>query len=218
VKSAGNDIVALSAIDIRRTITPAFYLKIISVSEQELYNNLEALSFQNFIWLLWSVKESVYKYLQRINPGLIFSPTKIIVQNMAVPPNSSLQALTNNVWESDNTDEGFYAGEVFYGGERLYFRSKINTEMIATAVNHTAGFENVYWGIKSIGAADRDRQSKQVREFVLKKLMPVLAIEDLRIEKTPAGCPVLMKDRQQLTIPVSLAHHGYFIAYSFLVS
>ncbi len=84
MKSAGNDIVALRCIDIQRTGQFRFYSKILSTSEQTLYHQplLADMPFENYVWLLWSVKESVYKFLKRSIPDLIFSPTKICIQEI----------------------------------------------------------------------------------------------------------------------------------------
>ena len=70
--STGNDIVALKAINVARTKQQNFYSKIITVSEKALYDEHFSgrLLFEHFVWLAWSVKESVFKYLQRINPDL----------------------------------------------------------------------------------------------------------------------------------------------------
>ena len=79
----GNDIVALAAINVERTRQSNFYSKILSLSEQQLYNELQSqLPFENFVWLAWSVKESAYKFLKRFMPDLVFSPTKIMITNL----------------------------------------------------------------------------------------------------------------------------------------
>jgi phosphopantetheinyl transferase (holo-ACP synthase) len=220
VKSTGNDIVALKAIDIRRTTSTAFYSKFIIPAEQALYQQpqLSAIPFENFIWLLWSVKESVYKYLQRSEPGLIFSPAKIIVKDIRIPHLQTEDSFINQVWESDQTREDFYNGRVIYGSYQLYFRSKINAEFIASVVNNTSEFENVYWGVSSIEQTDAENQSIQTRKLLLNKLKHVDAGDDLQIQKNTSGCPVLLKNSTPLNIPVSLAHHFQFISYSFVIA
>lgn len=220
MKSTGNDIVALKAIDIRRTTSIAFYSKFITPAEQALCQQpqLSAIPFENFIWLLWSVKESVYKYLQRSQPDLIFSPAKIIVKDILVPCVQTFDSSVREVWESDHTREDFYNGQVIYGSYRLYFRSKINTEFIASVVDNTPEFENVYWGVSPIEQTDAKSQSIQVRKFILNKLKSVLAVDELQIQKNASGCPVLLNNEVLLNIPVSLAHHFKFVTYSFVVA
>src|ERR1700739_3692703 len=77
--STGNDIVALTAINVARTKQPNFYSRIVTSGEQELYYSTlqDQLPFEHFVWLVWSVKESAFKYLKRVDPGLIFSPSKM---------------------------------------------------------------------------------------------------------------------------------------------
>ena len=81
MRSTGNDIIGLKSIDPHLTIQQRFYSKILSFSELELYYRKasETIPFENFIWLLWSVKESVYKYQKRNFPDLVFSSGKSIV-------------------------------------------------------------------------------------------------------------------------------------------
>src|ERR1700749_1556209 len=101
----GNDIVALSATDRGRTILPRFYTRILDAREQTLYNGqaVQTLPFDNYVWLLWSIKESVYKYKQRTSPELVFSPTKIPVREVLLP-----------------SGDGFYRGPISYGPAPLY--------------------------------------------------------------------------------------------------
>lgn len=217
MKSAGNDIVALQAIDKQRTCHSAFYSKFITVSEQSLYEQT-AMPFESFVWLLWSVKEAVYKYLKRDNIDLVFSPSKIITQYIDIPVNKPADNFKGNRWESDEQPNGqFYKGSVMYKTHTLYFRSKLQEAFVATVVNNDEDFANVYWGIQLIDEAGYESQSKAVRSFLLSKLKQVLPAGSLRIEKVD-GCPVLMKDDKLMNIPVSLAHHGQFVTYSFCLN
>jgi hypothetical protein len=212
--SAGNDIVSLSVIDPMRTVQPRFYSKILSLSEQELYSGqaFPSLPFEHFVWLLWSIKESAYKYFQRIDPDLVFSPTRVIVSQLLV-------------------DDGFYrgivhsrAGTVPADGSGagpdtglLYSRSILHADHISTVVSDDKEFERVWWETSSIDRTDHAGQSAAVRSLLLDKLRELLPSghEGLEIQKTLAGCPVIVKGGERLGIPVSLAHHGRFIAYSF---
>lgn len=207
--SAGNDIVALSDIDRRRTVEPRFYSRIISHSEQELYPRLAspAMSFENFVWLLWSVKESAYKYWQRLKPELIFSPARITVSELNDPSGGNSGALV-------------YQGIVHSVAGRLYSRSTMTADHISTVVSADQRFENVWSGIAATGRTDRAGQSASVRALLLEKLGSLLSCdgEELRVEKSPQGCPLLYKREKEMGIPVSLAHHGRFIAYSFVLN
>lgn len=222
MKSIGNDIIALKSINKQRTNQIRFYSKILSVSEQVLYykQGFEELSFEKFVWLLWSVKESVYKYLKRSVPDLVFSPTKIIIQKIELPYRQTITKFGSTQWENKGNEscEDFYRGIITFGPDIFYFRSKIHTELISTVVNDSENFENIWWGIKSIDAAAYEDQSKEVRAFALNKLNSALSggNDNLSIEKCLRGYPVVLKEAREMDIFVSLAHHDHFIAYSFV--
>jgi phosphopantetheine--protein transferase-like protein len=211
VKSAGNDIVALNAIDKQRTDQPAFYSKFITPSELTLYSESD-ISFENFVWLLWSVKESVYKYLKRGDADLVFSPSKIKTQQIVI-----VDGFSNCPLQTHESMDLLYSGQALFGSNQLYFQSSINKNFIATVVNKDAGFEQIYWGVKLIDKPDHVTQSKAVRLFVLDKLNSLIIEDDLWINKHPIGYPVLLHDNQQIDIPISFAHHDCYVSYSFQI-
>ena len=217
MKSAGNDIVALGLVDKKRTSQPGFYSKILTLTEQELYHQpvINEMPFVNYVWLLWSVKESVYKFLKQNDPGLLFSPTNIIVRDIVLPKNLTAEP-DELQWESSDSDEGLYSGEVTTGPHTLYFRSKISTAWIATVVNDDCTFDDVCWGVRAIDDAGYKHQSTAARVALLNKLSSFFPGE-LRVEKSPVGYPVILNDSEQLPVPASLAHDGCFVAYSFLL-
>lgn len=219
MKSLGNDIVALRSVDKQRTSQFRFYSKILSSSEQEFYHQPQfaEMPFENYVWLLWSVKESVYKYLKRVFPNLIFSPTKIIVQKIKIPPVLLITKSEDIQWENTGNDKELYSGKVIYESKIFYFQSKINKDWITTVVNDDEKFYNVFWGIQSIDNAGYYYQSKAARTLLLKKIN-LFFPGDLHVDKTPVGYPVILKGIQNMHIPVSLAHHGHFVAYSFVLN
>jgi phosphopantetheinyl transferase (holo-ACP synthase) len=216
--SAGNDIVALSRVNKQRASQPRFYSKILSASEHELYHKPEfkQIPFENYLWLLWSVKESAYKYLKRMQPELVFSPTKIIITSIDIPVNQ-LSSPDYNEWENISCNDEFYTGKVAYGSDNLYFRSKITNEFIVTVVNDSDDFDDVCWGIRSIDDCGYDHQSKAARAFLLTKLNALFP-GNLTVEKSAIGYPVIVRDMENMNIPVSLAHDGCLVAYSIRVN
>ncbi|GAB2986824.1 hypothetical protein GCM10027049_28260 [Mucilaginibacter puniceus] len=218
MKSAGNDIVALNAIDIQRTRDARFYSKFITDSELAIYQHLSLpLPFEIFVWLLWSVKESAYKYLQRHDAGLQFSPIKFIVEQLNIPADFNLNPFTGIDWDNEETPANYLTGSVSCGNTHLYFRSHITHDFITSVVDANEQFENVYWGIKSIEHADHQHQSQEVRNFVLIKIKALLAIEDLRIVKSEIGYPVVMEGGTPLEVDLSFTHHDRWVGYSFVL-
>ena len=216
--SAGNDIVDLGTINATRTKDQRFYTKFITGTETALHNqpHLVDMPFEYFVWMLWSVKESVYKFMQRHHPGLVFSPSKITVEQIESPWEAFAPAVTQPEIEA----EGFagittFNSTIVFGADNFYSRTIINSNYIATIVNNSNDLENICWGIKQIDQSEPEYQSKAVRQFLLKKLSSVFDTDDLRIIKNSSGCPVLFNGDSRVDIPISLAHHGHYIAYAF---
>ena len=217
MRSTGNDIVALALVNKQRTGQFRFYSKILSASEQELYHwpETQQLPFESYVWLLWSVKESAYKYLKRLDSALIFSPTNIIIQHIVIPSVSADEPAAAQ-WESTAEDDNLYCGKVVCGLHTLYFRAKINEAWIATVVNDDECFDDVCWGVKLINNAGYKYQSQGARLALINKLSSFLS-GSLRIEKSPVGYPVVINNDEETGVPASLAHDGFFVAYSFLL-
>jgi phosphopantetheinyl transferase (holo-ACP synthase) len=216
--STGNDIVSLSAINAARTNQYKFYSKILSDQENPLYNefNLAGIPFENFVWLLWSIKESAYKFLQRHEPGLIFTPVKFVVKKLQIPENYAVTNFAANIEATGFENNCSINGLVNFGQHTLYSRSVIYKELIVTIVNNEDSFENTCWGIKSINDPGQENQSKEVRLFLLDKLKTLYGNANFKINKNQHGCPVLLKDGKDINVPISLSHHENFIGYSFL--
>lgn len=210
MNSTGNDIVSLNAINIARTRQPRFYSKILAHSEIELYNSpvYDQLPLEHYVCVLWSVKESAYKFLQRNNPNLVFSPTKFIVTQLEIPAIN---------FSSANEGIGFdenpvFKGTVTFGSETLYSRSLLNDAFIFSIVNHEDNFDTTCWGIKLIDNSEPHCQSTEVRSFLMDKLNELLPYDNLLVTKNAHGCPILENENRH--IPISLAHHEHWIAYS----
>ena len=219
MKSAGNDIVALRSVDKQRTSQFRFYSKILSAPEQVLYHQPQftEMPFENYVWLLWSVKESAYKYLKRIHPRLLFSPTKFVIQYIIIPSGPFMSAFKNTHWESTGNRKEFYSGMLIYDSYVFYFRSKISEDWIATVVNDNEDFENVCWGIESIDDESYYHQSKAARTLLLKRLSSFFP-GDFQVKKSPIGYPIILKGTQNMRISASLAHDDRFVAYSFVLN
>ena len=87
-----------------------FLNKLFTTTEQELISN--ATNLEEMVWMLWSIKESVYKAYQRINYNEGFYPTKIEIISF----NSKKESVTKLF-------------DTFFYGE-----THINNEVITTVV------------------------------------------------------------------------------------
>jgi phosphopantetheinyl transferase (holo-ACP synthase) len=216
--SAGNDIVSLSAIDITRTNQQKFYSKILSPEEKEFYNQpgFTNIPFENFVWLLWSIKESAYKYLKRHSPGLVFIPVKFIVTELQAPHDYSSTSFQGKQTEGT----GFaglpaFKGIIKAGDEIVYSNSLMYRELISSVVNGNEDFENINWGVKMIDRVDAGSQSVEVRAFLVDRLQTVFNVDGLVIDKKAEGIPVILKDGGEFGVAVSLSHHERWVGYCF---
>jgi phosphopantetheinyl transferase (holo-ACP synthase) len=216
--SAGNDIVSLTAINVTRTKGPEFYSKIISESEKELFAGLDgdALLFEHYVWLLWSVKEAAFKYLHRLDPETVFTPVKFVVSGLEVPKTAAISGFEAQEMIA-NGFEGLlvWNSVVSFKGHTLYAKTIIHLELISSVVNHSKNFSDVFWGIKRVEDTGYKFQSAAVRQFAIRHLQEILSLSQLTIGKNQDEVPVLLSDNVDTGVPISLSHHGNWIGYSF---
>jgi phosphopantetheinyl transferase (holo-ACP synthase) len=208
--SAGNDIVSLNEINVARTKSEPLYSKILSVPEIALYEDLKsAIFFEHYVWLLWSIKESAFKYLQRIDPELLFTPVKFEIIQLNIPKGCFPVSFDGN--ENPLT----ITGHVEFDNYKIYSRSVIYEELISSVVDSDKDFKSVYYAIKYIDSTVNTVQSAAVRSFLIEHLVKETRTPNLTIGKNAEGTPILFEGSKELPVPVSLSHHGHYIAYSF---
>jgi hypothetical protein len=193
--STGNDIVALALTDADRTRRRRFYSRILSPAERE-HQYATRLPLPLYVWLCWSVKESVYKYVSRSDHRLVFAPLKIPIDRLF-------------------RHDGYYKGVISRNGEILYSRSFLSDETILTVVSEEEDFMHTRWGLHSIESSGYASQSAAARKFAIQSLSAVLPGAALRILRAPDGPPEIWDGDRVLGIPVSLAHHGRYVSWSY---
>lgn len=210
--SIGNDIVALTNTGAERACNPKFYSKFLTRNESALFNTNElSISFAQFVWLCWSIKESVYKFQKRLQPQLLKVGWKIKVHAINAPA-ISFFVPRDNFLESEHIPlECCHASVAVVDAEKYYSRSIITNEFIYTITAGENDFHNVCWGIKKINDASRHNQSSEVREFLFSKFPDYKG----GIVKTPAGIPYI-KDYPDTLL--SFTHDSFFVAYALLTN
>jgi phosphopantetheinyl transferase (holo-ACP synthase) len=200
--SVGNDIIALDMIDAGRTIQPVFYSKILDPVEASRYSEekFPALPFEQYVWLLWSIKEAVYKCIKRQNPELRFSPPKIIVKELDVPADPSAA----------------YRSLVYFNSIPFCAESRVNDKFISTLATNDTGFSRICWEVRQIEETDPESQSHRVRSVLLDRLQSFFPGDQLQIEKADAGYPVLVRNSTPTNMPISFSHHHNLVFYSFI--
>jgi len=211
----GNDVVALLAIDVDRTIQYRFYSKIIVDSEKLIYDQslASSLPFEYFVWLAWSIKESAYKCLQRYQHDLVFSPSNTLISEVNLP--GIFHATPSEGIGFDGAP--VCKAKVNIGHHQFYAITVLNKEFIFSIVSNNNNFADTYWGIKKIGSAEREDQSLEVRNLLFQKLHDLYPADQFRIEKSIFGFPVLLRNGTDSDIPVSFAHHDHFVGYAFVL-
>lgn len=213
--SIGNDIVALEATNAARTCQSRFYSKFLTTTETELFEKCKFfITQEHFIWLCWSIKESVYKFQQRLQPQLAFAAGKISIQEISTPLQLQSLADLNGLTEGNFIPvEHCFTSVAAINSILCYSYSFITEYYIYTITANKKNCNNLHWGIKKIDAVDHNIQSASVRQFVSQKLSCVLDTEAIEIRKDTAGIPYLQQNPQ---IPVSFSHHYKYVAYAFL--
>jgi phosphopantetheinyl transferase (holo-ACP synthase) len=197
--SAGNDIIDLNLIDRNRSLLSRFYTKILSAAEIETHHQQYiTLDFPIYLWLLWSVKESAYKYCKRLDNDLIFSPVKIKVDVLSISQSS----------QSYNTFN--CSGKCYLNSQAIYFRSEITAEYIHTVVDVNDTFSNVHFNNEQV--SNEQQLSYAVRQLLVHDINQTMPVESWAIKKDWFHVPVLTLNQHKF--PVSFSHHGKCIAYA----
>jgi phosphopantetheinyl transferase (holo-ACP synthase) len=200
--STGNDIVALRATRPEKTNLPRFYSRILTIDEMKLYDQLVCpqLAFDHYTWLCWSIKESAYKFNKRKFRDLVFAPLKITMRALLSPASAT---------------DGYFRCSVSFDRGMLFSRSLIRDGVVVTVVSEDEQFTNTHWGFQPIGSSAYTDQSSSARTFALRHLCATLSRNDLQVQKDQDGCPIVLAGQQKLDIPLSLAHHHTYVAWSF---
>ena len=223
MKSIGNDIVDLNFINKKRTCQPAFFAKFLSFSEQKntKMHVSAQIPFEVYVWLLWSAKESVYKFAKRLQPNLIFSPVKICLgsefsesenfQNLNTPQEFGTSQ------NPGNSDSAIFLNFTFRD-KTYYTLSVITSNYISTIANDGPDFSDFETGIKKIDHSDYNHQSAEVRRIFLERLNLLYPGQAIDISKSEIGYPIIKSSEADNSIIASFAHHGNYVAYAFKVA
>jgi len=203
--STGNDIVSLQKIDKKRTAQYRFYSKIILPGEHSLLDHLPfQISFEHYVWLLWSVKEAAYKYFKRLTNELLFSPLKFVVEDI------------HYLQKKTSCENSFFTGRVIFDNLSLFFLSDYSEVRIHTIVHDKNNFDQVHRGISTIQSDAYAMQSAAAKELVQKELEKYFTGK-IEIEKSEAGFPEIYIDGKKPGVAVSVSHDGCWIGWVFVL-
>ncbi|WDF55461.1 4'-phosphopantetheinyl transferase superfamily protein [Mucilaginibacter sp. KACC 22063] len=205
--SIGNDIVDLKHIDKQRTCDRRFFSKILSPQEELLFSGFQSaqLPFEVFVWLLWSAKESVYKFLKRHQPGLVFSPVKFQVVDISTP----LFASAHKQETALGFDERVLNMELLFAEQQYHVKSVVTPPYIASFIS--ADFNKSYWGIRHVENPDPESLSAAVRLFAKERLVQLYPDLKVDFKKHDTGYPFI----ESTSLCISFSHHGNWVSYAF---
>ncbi len=195
----GNDIVDLAYS--RQTSNwqrPRFLDKVFTASEQAQI--AAAPDPEQWVWLLWSIKESAYKLILRAAQGPFFAPKQITCE--VIPPMAG-NALIKSVVH--------YQGQV-YCGESQLSASSIHSLVYARAERPT--FSSARF---CLAQSDYPHQGAFIREQLLRHYADTrqIDLQKLAIQKNLHGIPSITMEGVPQTTALSISHHGHFAAYAF---
>ncbi|MEL7220728.1 MAG: 4'-phosphopantetheinyl transferase superfamily protein [Bacteroidota bacterium] len=196
----GNDIVDLAyARQMSNWQRPRFLDKVFSATEQHMIK--EAEDPERWVWLLWSIKESVYKLIHRNMQRSFFAPKRI--ECVAVTPTITNEAVKFVVHYEDQT----------YFGESQLDQAYLHS--IAYAANKNPDYSAASFSLEQ---CDYTHQQAFIRRELLRQYAKTedLAVERLSIQKNISGIPAIYLGGVQQDTVLSISHHGYFAAYAFI--
>ncbi len=188
----GNDLVDLKLA--RKQTHPAesrWINKVFTESEIEVINKSEDSFFTK--WLLWAMKEAVYKATTRENFQHFVAPHDLICGFDDVSLHNPIVT---------------YQGKVF----PVTFHN--NNQYVYTSIHNIYNLPRIE-NVITLPITDYVTQRKAVRRALFTHYHEKYNTpqEDLKIIKTSNGVPSLKDDLKNLIFPISLAHHGHFAAY-----
>ena len=194
----GNDIVDLSITQIGEGVRRTRFLnKLFTDAEIGLVKNSK--SEDLMIWLLWSIKESVYKIIVRQENRICYAPKSICCQNVISMENDS------------------YESTVVYNNQHFASKSIIKGDCI-----HTIAFNEHELSEKIQFASFEVSQKESSSLFLDQQVINALKIPknggtgQVRIQRDEMRIPHFYKEDREIG-KLSLSHHGRFKGYAYMI-
>lgn len=178
---------------------PRFLKKLFTDSEQEMIQ--EAKHPELLVWLLWSIKESVYKIVCRSKAYRFFTPKKFAC-TLSAHPNC--------------LDASSISGFGVYNNKKFYTRSLLSKNLIHTTAQtkNRQSIQDAFFDLPSFDCKEQSTFTRlQLKEhYAITKNLNVV---DLEIRKNQVGVPFLFYKNEKLPTVISLSHHGRFGGFSY---
>jgi len=199
----GNDIVDLSKTRLESNWQRKGFLeKLFTSTEQSLIHDLASVQEKELaIWLMWSMKESAYKYFMRDEKRRFYAPRKFECQF-----GKSLDLLLL---------ESSLVGTVTFFNKSCSTNSLINDQYIYTSTKSEIGDIMNYFH-----QGEKDSRIQKITScLLLSKAISQykdIAPSKVKVVKDQLGIPSIFINSKPTNIPCSISHHGRFIGVSFI--
>ncbi len=188
----GNDIIDIKVAGKESNWKRKGFLEKIFTPQERIYIN-EAVDSEKMVWTLWSMKESAYKAYTRQFGGRFFAPQKINCTLLSTSKGSVTINEISYKTTSRTTDNYIYS-----------IANHCDT-IIEYLVNHCFLNKNDDYKI----------QQQHIYQRVINSYAAVSGKQTkyLAVIKDTHGIPSIHCKGEQLTIPVTISHHGYYSAF-----
>jgi hypothetical protein len=192
----GNDVVDLASDEtLPGARNPRFDDRVYTDAERRALTDSDAPDLLR--WLFWAAKESAYKLARRMDPALVWSPRRF-----GVTLDDSLRGRVR--WPA-----GACVVRVEHDSRRVH----------AVAARNEADLHGVRARIARLDEVSEKRASASgaVRTLAIRDLASCLGIDPAALEVRRSGrIPTLFANERAVDWPLSLSHHGRFIAFAAL--
>ena len=184
----GNDVVDLAQRGVQPgALHPRFDARVFAQSEREL---IASDGSPRLRWVLWAAKEAAYKVAKKLDPAVVWAPSRFVV---------SLETKTR--------------GSVAHGARRFALRVEETAELVhALATDRAPGESDESSGV---ARAEGDDLSAAARAYACSELAARLGVSARALSVAKHGrVPVLCVDGAPARADLSLSHHGRFVAFA----
>lgn len=190
----GNDIVDLKCAQIESNWQrPGFFEKIFTSKEVNFIQ--DSSNPESIVWLLWSIKESVYKIVSKMEGRRFFAPKKIACEAL------SLEFLQKSTSIASYKMHSFIISSTLTDD---FIHSIARVEPI-----HNDVYSNLFY-------AEKQKQSIELRRQSIAAYSSIIKIEpmELSIKKDKTGAPYFLYRNMPQAADLSFSHHGNYAAYA----
>lgn len=200
----GNDIVDMNdERNFNRSSQQRFLNKLFTASEQKLIASSDMPD--HMVWILWSIKESAYKVINKYTGERSYAPLSYEVKMKEV-----------NVLNT-----AFLESTVAVSDTILFARTFVTENFIYSNASTSLSLLNsVKWKIEERSVMNPEQQSIAIREFAKKHIAEHtgINISGIFISKDNAGVPLVYIDNKiSGEVSLSLTHDGNYSAYACLL-